>query len=81
MEVAIIFLAFTTLGLGVFGLVMENKYLDERKALADLRAELEHAERDEALLKEAKRFTLSTVEKSIEMNVQQYECLKEHNLL
>lgn len=47
----------------------------------NLRAEIERSERDEALLEEAKRFTLATVKKSIELNVQQYECLKEHNLL
>ena len=55
MEVAVIFFVLSTIGFGIFGLVMENKYFAEKKALADLRAELEHSERDEELLEEATR--------------------------
>ena len=55
MEVAVIFFVLSTIGFGIFGLVMENKYFAEKKALADLRAELEHAERDAELLEEASR--------------------------
>lgn len=49
METALIFFVLSTIISGIFGLVMENKYLAEKKALANLRAKLEHDKRDENL--------------------------------
>ena len=49
METALIFFVLSSIGLGIFGLVMENKYFAEKKALANLRAEIVRAKRDENL--------------------------------
>ena len=81
MGVVDLFIIFFAIASVVVAVVAEFRRESAENEYKKLRAEIEHSERDEALLEEAKRFTLATVEKSIKLNVQQYECLKEHNLL
>ena len=49
MEIIAVFFVVTTIGFGVLACVFESKYISEKKALNELRSDIEHDERDEIL--------------------------------